>query len=247
MPIRRRTLAFLLAGLAAACSAPPPRAATPDRPSAAASAPSIDMRRLLPAPFATGSNEARAELDQMLAIQAARTPASAARARADADASVFRFADALGSPPAFAPERLPLVSALFARVLEAEGGAIVGAKDGFDRTRPCRAEPRLEPVLPCPTNGSYPSGHAAFGWAAALVLADLVPERRAAILARAREFAWNRVVAGVHYPSDVEAGRITGIVVAAFLFASPQFQAEERAARHELRAALGLPAEAPNG
>ena len=74
------------------------------------------------------------------------------------------------------------------------------------------------------------------------VLADMVPEKRAEIVARAGEFADNRVVAGVHYPSDVDAGRISGSVLAAFLFASPEFRAEEQVATAELRSALKLPA-----
>ncbi len=230
-------IAILSAGCAASLRAPE----SPDRPRAASPAPVVDLLELLPAPYAADSAEAHAELERMLAIQAERSPELAARARADADASVFRFADALGNPAAFVPERLPRVSALFARVLEAEAAVVGPGKDAFARARPCRVEPRLKPVLPCPTSASYPSGHASFGWAAGLVLADLVPEQRAAILARARDYAWNRVVAGVHYPSDVEAGHLSGVVVAAFRFASPAFRDEERAARGELRAALGLP------
>jgi acid phosphatase (class A) len=242
MFVRRFPLTvLLLAALGTACSATPPPLASPDRGTARAAASSIHLTQLLPDPYPTGSAEARAELEQMLAIQAERTPARVALARADADASVFRFADALGSPAAFVPERLPRVAALFAEVLNDEGVVVGEAKDRFDRSRPCRVEPRLTPVLACPPNASYPSGHAAFGFAAALVLADMLPEKRAAILERARVFAQSRVVAGVHYPSDIEAGRVAGILVAAFLFASPQFRAEEAAARRELRTALALP------
>ena len=246
MFIRRFRLAALLAiTLAGACSATPSRTsavASPDRGTALGATASIRLTQLLPDPYPADSAAARAELEQMLAIQAARTPASAEFARADADASVFRFSDALGSPAAFVPDRLPHVVALFAEVLNDEGAAVSEAKDRFDRPRPCQVEPRLRPVLVCPRNGSYPSGHAAFAFAAGLVLADMLPEKRAAILERARVFAHNRVVAGVHYPSDVEGGGgVAGTVVAAFLLASPQFRDEEAGARRELRAALALP------
>ena len=40
----------------------------------------------------------------MLKIQAERTPAQAERAKEDADISVFRLADALGSPAVFTEE-----------------------------------------------------------------------------------------------------------------------------------------------
>jgi acid phosphatase (class A) len=74
-----------------------------------------------------------------------------------------------------------------------------------------------------------------------LLLADMLPEYRARIMARADEFASHRVVAGVHYPTDVEAGKHAGTALAAFLFASPALQADYAEARRELRAALKLP------
>ena len=59
-------------------------------------------------------------------------------------------------------------------------------------------------------------------------------------MARAAEYANNRVVAGVHYPSDIEGGRLTATAFAAALFASPAFQSDLAAARAELRQALNL-------
>jgi acid phosphatase (class A) len=76
-----------------------------------------------------------------------------------------------------------------------------------------------------------------------LVLADMLPEYADKIMARADEYASHRVTAGVHYPSDVEAGKHAGTALAAFLFASPAFQPDYAAARQELRAALKLPLE----
>ncbi|HEX7416538.1 MAG TPA: hypothetical protein VF315_00670 [Steroidobacteraceae bacterium] len=53
------------------------------------------------------------------------------------------------------------------------------------------------------------------------------------------------MVGGVHYGSDVQAGRIAGSVLAALLFDSPAFQRDAAAARAELRQALGLPPQSP--
>ena len=61
------------------------------------------------------------------------------------------------------------------------------------------------------------------------------------IFARAREYGHNRIVGGVHFPTDDEAGRLTASVIAAVMFGSPAFRADLDAARAELRAALGLP------
>jgi acid phosphatase (class A) len=200
----------------------------------------IDLVQLLPPPPAADSPETRAELDQLLALQAQRTPAAAERARADDEASVFRFADVFDAPAAFTPARLPRTGALFSQLRDDELAAVKRAKDSFARVRPCHAEPRVAPVIRCPGNGAYPSGHATLGWIEGLVLADMLPERRAQILARAREYGWNRVVAGVHYPSDIEAGRAAATAIVALLFTSPEFRARETPAREELRAALGF-------
>jgi hypothetical protein len=83
---------------------------------------------------------------------------------------------------------------------------------------------------------SYPSGHASIGWAWALVLADLAPDRAEAILARGRAFGESRAVCGVHFPSDIAAGQDIGGHVVTRLYAEPAFRADlERA-----RGAVGL-------
>jgi acid phosphatase (class A) len=53
------------------------------------------------------------------------------------------------------------------------------------------------------------------------------------------------MIVGAHYPTDVEAGRITGTVAAALLLQNPLFQRDFAAARAQLRAQLQLPAEVP--
>jgi acid phosphatase (class A) len=73
-----------------------------------------------------------------------------------------------------------------------------------------------------------------------IVLSNMVPEKRAEIMARAAEYAHNRIVGGIHYPSDIEAGRITGTVIAAKLQTQDDFNAGFTAARAELRGVLGL-------
>jgi len=48
-------------------------------------------------------------------------------------------------------------------------------------------------------------------------------------------------VMGVHYPSDVEGGRVAGTLIAAKLVGDPAFRAGLGAVRAELRKALALP------
>ncbi|MDP4025474.1 phosphatase PAP2 family protein [Methylobacterium sp. NEAU 140] len=85
---------------------------------------------------------------------------------------------------------------------------------------------------------SYPSGHATQGWAYALILASLVPEKATAILARGRAYGESRIVCGVHWLSDVVAGRLNGSAVFAALVGDAAFRSDMDKARSELRGAL---------
>ena len=202
---------------------------------------SLDLRRLLAPPPRAGSPRNRAELDELLRIQALRTPSEAALARLDAARSIFRFADAIGDAPGFERERLPRTRALFRHINVDETAVLTPAKRDFARPRPFAVEPRLAPIIARPMSESYPSGHSLWAYTTALVLADMLPERRARLLARADQYAHNRTVAGVHYLSDVEAGKLAGTTLAAMLFTCPAFVREEAEARKELRGALRLP------
>jgi acid phosphatase (class A) len=84
------------------------------------------------------------------------------------------------------------------------------------------------------TSPSYPSGHAAHGWGWALLLAEVFPSRAHDILERGREYGDSRVVCGVHYPSDVEAGRLVAASIVARLHSDQEFRTFLEAARVEL-------------
>lgn len=113
------------------------------------------------------------------------------------------------------------------------------AKDYYNRQRPfsfynedtCNPEQQEE----LSTNGSYPSGHTSIGWATALVLAEINPERQDEILKRGFEMGQSRVICGYHYQSDVDAGRLTGAVTVARLHADPGFQKQLEKAKKEFR------------
>jgi len=83
-------------------------------------------------------------------------------------------------------------------------------------------------------DGSYPSGHTAIGWAWALILTEIAPDRADAILARGRAFGESRNICNVHWHSDVLEGRFMGAAAVARLHADPAFRAEIEAAKAEV-------------
>jgi acid phosphatase (class A) len=102
--------------------------------------------------------------------------------------------------------------------------------DTKERTCTPKEEARMKP-------DSYPSGHASIGWAWALVLAEVAPERANEILARGVAYGQSRVVCGVHYKSDLDAGRIIGAATVSRLHANAVFRAQVAEARKEVAAA----------
>ena len=87
-------------------------------------------------------------------------------------------------------------------------------------------------------DGSYPSARGAVGWAYALVLADLNPARRAAIMNRGLEFGQSRVVCDAEWQSDVDAGRTLGTAIVGRLRQVKQFQSDMSVARQEVATEL---------
>jgi acid phosphatase (class A) len=86
---------------------------------------------------------------------------------------------------------------------------VIYFKKVFQRTRPWVADPALVPCIPKPRSDhqAYPSGHSTIGYALALALARKFPEKRDLILNQGIQIGENRVIGGVHHPSDVIAGR----------------------------------------
>lgn len=195
---------------------------------------------LLPPP-AVGSPANDSELAELHRIERSRTADQVAKAEADdKEEDIFIFRSVLG--PAFSPDTLPITAALGAHVKNEEGAIGTQIKRIFARPRPYQIDATLHPVCKLDkAANAYPSGHALSGYLEAFTLIQLLPEKHDAILARADEYASERLVCGVHYRSDIEASRRMAYVVFGYMLATPRFQRDLEAARSELRSALGLP------
>jgi acid phosphatase (class A) len=199
----------------------------------------IDLTVLLAPPPELNSDAQRRDLSAVLDAQRTRTAEQIKRAVADNELSIFRFADVLG--PDFTPDRLPVTVEFFKRLQSDSRLIILATKDAWDRKRPFLVSEEVSFVGAKPASvGSYPSGHSAFGYLTAIVLAEMVPEKRSILFIRGAEYGFSRVIAGVHFPSDVIAGHIAATVIAASLMQTPTFSADFTAAKSELRRVLGL-------
>jgi acid phosphatase (class A) len=68
----------------------------------------------------------------------------------------------------------------------------------------------------------------------------MLPEKAAAIFGRARRFACNPEIGGVHCPTDTEAGLISASVIDNVGLHEPRFLTDFARARAEVRHAIGL-------
>jgi acid phosphatase (class A) len=171
------------------------------------------------------------EIDKLLDLQAHRTPEEEARCKEEVDATAFIFADVLGK--GFNADDLPVTATLMKEVTHQAKVVAGAAKLTWDRKRPFLTDTRIKPCVELEKTSSYPSGHAIRGMVWALVLAEIYPEHRDALLARGREFGEDRVLAGLHYPSDVAAGQKLGAEIAKRLLADPEFRAKLDKAKEE--------------
>ena len=199
-----------------------------------------DSLALLPPPPAAGSAQQAADLDTFKRTRALRDTPRWALAAKDANlkfpAAASTFECALQVP--ISQEATPNLNMLLRRTLLDAGLATYAAKNKYNRERPFVAEkqatctPAEEAMLS--KDGSYPSGHASLGWAWALVLVQAAPQRTDAVLQRGYAFGQSRVICGVHWQSDVDAGRLIGAATVARLQSDDTFKAQVALARDEI-------------
>lgn len=198
---------------------------------------------LLPKPPAEGSAEQLADQTAYRDTRALRGSPRWQQAAADVNLKWPQAADtfscALGMP--ISQDQTPHLNMLLRRSLLDAGLATYAAKDHYKRQRPfvvnqdSTCAPAEEEALR--KDGSYPSGHAALGWAWALLLTELAPERSDALIARGLAFGQSRMVCGVHWQSDVGAGQTMGAAAVARLHANALFQAQMALAKAEIERA----------
>lgn len=182
-----------------------------------------DQFRPLPPP-AFGSPEFNAALEEVRQISDTRTADQVANA-------IFWDARAgTQTPPGIWSEEAARLAVkyhlseretahVFALIHMVAFDAIVAsheAKYFYWLLRPSQADPAITTVIPLPNFPSYPSNHAAISAAMAAVLGAMFPAEKTRLEAWAEEAAFSRVLGGIHYRFDGDAGLTLGRKIAAW-------------------------------
>lgn len=115
----------------------------------------------------------------------------------------------------------PRLAELLQAASDATSHVLMALKNAAAVWRPYQRHSAVQPVIPTPGHGSLPSGHATIAALLAGLYVQLLPQAspllREQLDRLARRIAFNRVVAGVHFPIDSEVGYALGAQIAAEL------------------------------
>jgi len=183
----------------------------------------LPIPTLINPPPSQGSSLNQQDYEKLLRYQTTRTDSECRRANAESPATFDAFFGA--EQGLLTPSEVEKWAPFFAQLRSDVGFFSFQVKDVWKRPRPYVTDPRIEPCIPKEASSAYPSAHTAVARVFGLVLSKLDPSRRDAFMRTADRIAEDRILGGVHHPTDVEAGKKLGDVVYAALMKSPAFLA----------------------
>jgi acid phosphatase (class A) len=169
------------------------------------------LKSKLPPPPKKNSPEQKRDESILQKHQATRSPADCERAKTEIFVSLKNF---FGKPNGPLDDKVSEKLAPFFEQLRNDGDYFVQLlKKDFPRERPFLYIAMIEPCVGKEVTGAYPSGHAVLAKLYELVLADFFPKEKAALTKRGKQIGDDRVLSGMHHPSDVESGRRIGELI----------------------------------
>jgi hypothetical protein len=177
----------------------------------------------VPAPPAETSDQTKAELAELRQLQKQRSPSvNTAIQYYNAVPATQRWHDlayTLARAEKQSPNRQARLSAILHTALHDAVIVTWTAKYQFNRKLPSQMAPDVTPVVPITgavpaPEPSYPSEHAAIAGTAVGLLTAFFPKEEANLKATAAELGQTRLLMGVNYRSDIDAGFALGQAMA---------------------------------
>ena len=172
------------------------------------------------APPVAGGAVANDEIAQLLTLQSARTPAQIAIFNKWNNRAASQWNEIARDLVIKNDTESPPSSRIYATLGVAQYDATIAAERAqanFNRATPAQIDARIAPLSTI--RDGYPALTAALFHASADVLKSLYPNDKAQIESAETERETSRLVGGVSFPSDIEAGAQVGDAVAAKVIA----------------------------
>ena len=169
-----------------------------------------DAGYFLPAPPDSSSAEFLDDIAQWQWGKTIAPTARGARASRESQISLGSLASILSQAlelDTISAEQTPAIFRLMAKSLLTGVLSTLMPKEKYMRKRPFMvmnetAWGQYDDPEDLRGNGSYPSGHTATGWAAALAMAEMWPALQDTILRRGFEYGENRIIVNAHWQSE---------------------------------------------
>lgn len=187
---------------------------------------SIDLK-LIPAPPVADSKEDKDDLKVIMDLQKTRTEADCKRATVESEGFATSFFGAAYGP--LSDEEAKNLVEFQERLFNEVNFYSRKLKVSYARQRPFDRDSNIVPCIPVHRSNSYPSGHAAIAYVAAKTFSMVHPDKDSEFLKRAAVIAYDRVLGGVHHPTDTAAGKIMGEEIFKALMKSDKFQNDVKA------------------
>ena len=187
---------------------------------------------------ANSSEQTRAEINYLLALQNSRTEEEVRASLYMADIyynlrvkpgdstyafyrkNLFHIGSSIGSW--FNPDDLPATANLMAKTWRDASYFIWALKFKYARIRPVFIDSDVKNLQETDW-AAYPSGHASNSYINAYIYQELAPEFTDVFIKDAYDMAHSREILGVHYPSDSESARIFARQFVNMLFQNTDF------------------------
>lgn len=202
---------------------------------------------------ANSSEQTRAELDFLVALQESRTEEEEKRVLDLASIGYWPDVNYLPTHPRYqenlkhlffecreimgpdcTSEKYPATSKLLQGIMNDMRLMEFTVKYRIRRARPYELEPKLQP-LQIMGSPSFASGHTLWAYIQAYTLGALFPDKRDAFVDLAYDIGFSREILGVHYPSDEEASRQLAHRMITLMWQTEKFQQDFTSAKAEWR------------
>lgn len=182
----------------------------------------VSIKEVLTPPPAAHSSQDEADIREILTLQKQRSEKECERAKTEVSVTLETFFGPKYGP--LSEEQVKQWNAFFENVRTDTDYFVQETKRQWKRPRPYVANASVHPCTPLEKTDAYPSGHAAISRVFADVLSLIDPKHEHDFKVRADQIAHDRILAGIHHPSDIESGKKIGDAVFKVLVKNKKFQ-----------------------